>query len=308
MLATLAAILLLTQGTTSPYPVKPSETDPAIKQFDDPHLIYFNAAAKPRNQLFVFLPGTNGKPGGTNLLCQTAADLGYHTIALAYPTDMSATAVRNDPDPKAFENFRLEIIEGRDVSPAITVDRTNCIENRLIKLLQYLAKDQPGKGWDRYLTANGELNWSQIAFSGQSQGGGHAVLIAFRHRVARAICTGGPKDFDRVRNEPAAWYHDPATPISLIFTFNHELDEQGCDIEEQYQICKKMGLYEIGPPVSVDKNSPPYKSRILTTNFLGSPTDSVRAHTSVSGDRGTPKDTDGKPIFRKVWEWMMTAG
>ncbi len=292
---------------TSPYSIRPSDTDSAIATFNDPHLVYFNAKAKPRNELLIFLPGTNGKPGGTNLFCQTAADLGYHTLALAYPTDVPAAAMRFNKDPKGFENFRLELIEGRDLSERISVDRTNSIENRLIKLLQYLNVSEPKGNWSQYLSS-GKLIWSKIAVSGHSQGGGHAGLIATKHRVARAIMTGAPKDYDRVRKAPAAWYGKSATPVSGLFTFNHELDQQGCDYEEQLQICKAMGLYALAGPVSVDKTKAPYKnSRILTTNFEGSPTISTRAHSTVIGDRGTPKDKEGKPVFKSVWEYMMTA-
>lgn len=295
-------------GRPSPYPVTPSVTEAAIKAFNAPHLVYFNPNVKPRNELLVFLPGTNGKPGGTNLFCQTAADLGYHTVALSYPTDIPATAVRESTDPEAFEKFRLEIIEGRDLSPRVSVNRTNSIENRLIKLLQHLDKSDPHGRWGQYLTASGALHWPGIAVSGHSQGGGHAALIATKHRVARAIMTGAPKDFDRVRNRPAAWYGHAATPVSGFFTFNHERDRQGCDFAEQLLICKAMGLDKLGGAVQVDTVPPPFRgSRILTTNFAGSPTESTRAHSSVIGDRGCPKDRDGKPIFRPVWEWMMTA-
>lgn len=306
-LVVLAAVLVGQGGQSSPYPIKPSETDKAITQFDDPHLVYFNKSAKPRQELLIFLPGTNGKPGGTNLFCQTAADVGYHTLALAYPTDIPATRVRNEKEPDAFEKFRLEIIEGRDVSPFVSVDRVNSIENRLIRLLEHLAKAEPAGKWEEFLV-DGKLNWPKIAVAGHSQGGGHAGLIAVKHRVARAIMTGAPKDFDRARNAPAAWYKKPATSISGFFTFNHELDRQGCDYEEQLLICKAMGLFKLGGPVSVDKEKAPFKnSRILTTNFEGSPTESTQAHSTVIGDRITPKDKDGKPMFRAVWEYMMTA-
>ncbi len=77
----------LVQETVTPIEVLPSETDPAIKAFNFPHLVYLNPTAKKRNKLVIFLPGTNGKPGGTDAFCQTAADLGYDVLALAYPTD-----------------------------------------------------------------------------------------------------------------------------------------------------------------------------------------------------------------------------
>lgn len=306
MVCTLAA-LMISADKVSPYPIKPSATDSAITEFDDPHLVYFRKEAKPRNQLLIFLPGTNGKPGNTDLFCQTAADLGYHTLAIAYPTSIAATIARNDRDPDAFEKFRLEIIEGRDLSPYVSVDRTNSIENRLIRLLQHLAKDEPEGKWEQFL-ADGKLNWPKIAVTGGSQGGGHAGLIAVKHRVARAIMLGAPKDYDRARNAPAAWYKTPATPIAGFFAFNHELDKQGCDYGEQIEILRAMGLGKLGGPVSVDKVKRPFgNSRMLFTNFEGSPTESVRAHASVIGDGIVPKDKDGKPVFRPVWEYMMTA-
>jgi hypothetical protein len=308
----LIAILALAGGNspvqeTSPTPVKPSDTDKAITAFDGPHLVYFNRKATPRNELLIFLPGTGGKPGNTDLFCQTAADLGYHVLAMAYPTDIPATAVRNQKDPNAFLNFRLEIIEGKDLSSFVSVDRTNSIEHRLIKALEHLAKKESEGGWSQYL-AGGQPNWPKIAVSGHSQGGGHAALIAVRHRVARAISTGGPKDFDRNLGKPAAWYTKPATPVSGFFTFNHELDKQGCDYAEQLLVCKAMGLDALGGPVSVDKEAPPFKgSRILTTNFEGSPTESPRAHSTVISDGLTPKGKDGLPVFKPVWVYMLTA-
>lgn len=307
LLAALASLVVIGQGLPAPYKVNPSTTDKAITQFNDPHLVFDMDQTKTRNELLIFLPGTNGKPGGTNLFCQTAAYLGYHTVALAYPTDIPATRVRNEKDPDAFEKFRLEIIEGRDLSPFVSVDRVNSIENRLIRLLEYLDKKLPDQGWGQFLSG-GKLKWEKIAVSGHSQGGGHAGLIAVKHRVARAIMTGAPKDFDRARNAPAAWYKKPATPVSGFFTFNHELDRQGCNYEEQLEICKAMGLTALGGPVRVDKEKAPFKnSRILMTNFEGSPTESVQAHSTVIGDRISAKDKDGKPVFRVVWEYMMTA-
>ena len=168
-LALVLAIASALQQGASPSALKPSDTDKTITQFDDPHLVYFNRSATPRNELLIFLPGTNGKPGGTGLFCQTAADLGYHVLALAYPTSVAATAVRNEQDPKAFENFRLEIIEGRDLSTFVSVDRTNSIENRLLKALQHLAKTEPTRGWSQFLTAKGEIEWPKVAVSGHSQ-------------------------------------------------------------------------------------------------------------------------------------------
>jgi hypothetical protein len=307
MICALAATLLL---SVTRFTVRPSDTDPAIQEFDAPHAIYVDPAATSRNQLLLFLPGTNGKTEGTNAFCSTAAEVGYQVIKLMYPDDVAAMKVNFDPDPDAFLNFRLEVIEGVPLSQAVFVNRPNSIENRLIKLLQYLAVKQPEGHWSNYLTPDGRHpDWSHIAVSGLSQGAGHAALIATRHRVARAVLFGGPKDYSRSAMKPAPWYANPLTPQNLTFTFNHARDVLGCNFKEQLEICHAMGLDQLGQPVDVDHASPPFdNSHVLYTDYPVNPMTPVRAHTSVVGDGATPRDVDGVPLFRPVWVYMLTAG
>ncbi|MBL8060173.1 MAG: hypothetical protein JNK63_05605 [Chthonomonas sp.] len=287
--------------------ILPQDTDRAITEFQSNHSVFIDNVAKPRGELLVFLPGTNGKTNNTDNFCKTAASLGYQVINLMYPDDVPATKVRSDKDRKAFENFRLEIITGEDLSKAISVNRSNSIEHRLIKLLQHLDKSYPSERWGAFLTSKSELNWPQIAVSGLSQGAGHAGLIATRRRVARAILFGGPKDYDRAVDKPAGWIGKTATPTDLIFTFNHEQDLQGCDLSEQLEICRAMGLEEHGKAVDVDKVVLPFKgSRILTTDFPGTKVPSVQAHGSVVGDGSKAKLPNGKSLFEPVWVYMLT--
>lgn len=311
MLALLAAVVAVAQPGfvgLERRSVLPSDTDPAIDTFDSPHSVFVDPAAKQRNQLLVFLPGTNGRTSGVNSFCETAAEQGYQVINLMYPDTIPAAILGRSPDPDAFLNFRLEIIEGGDLSEAIQVDRANSIENRLIKLIEYLDHKWPAEHWGQYLTPDEQPNWPSIAVSGLSQGAGHAALIAVRHHVARAVLFGGPKDFDRATNEPAAWYKPPETPLNLIFTFNHEQDRQGCNFEQQMENCRALGLDKLGDPVSVDSSSPPFNnSHILTTNYPGTPVPSIRAHTSVVADGSSPKGDDGKRLFEPVWIYMLTA-
>ncbi|MFI5387714.1 MAG: BPSS1187 family protein [Fimbriimonadales bacterium] len=287
--------------------VRPSETDPAINTFDSPHSIFVDPDAKSRDELLVFLPGTNGKTRNTDSFCDTAAERGYMVINLMYPDSIPAAIVAKSKDRDDFLDFRLTVIEGKNLSKFVQVDRANSIENRLIKLLQYLDKKRPREHWDRYLTSDRELNWPKIAVSGLSQGAGHAALIATRHKVARAVLFGGPKDFDKATNQPAAWYKTPETPLRLIFTFNHEQDRQGCNFKQQMENCKAMGLDKLGKAVDVDSADPPFKnSHILSTNYPGTPIPSIQAHTSVVGDGSSPKTKDGGRLFKPVWIYMLT--
>jgi dienelactone hydrolase len=290
--------------------VLPSKTDPQIDTFDSVHTVYRNPAANSRRQLLVFLPGTFGQTRGTRQFCTTAADLGYDVVSLMYPDDLSASFCGMDEDPEAFAKFRLGIIEGGEKSPRIKVSRANSIENRLIKLLLYLKTNRPGEAWGQYLEAKEEkkepeLRWESIAFAGQSQGGGHAALLACRHKVARVLMFSSPKDWSRRYARPAAWYTPSATPPSRCFAFVHEQDKQGCSYPQQLEILKAMHLT---PPQSVDKSKPPFaKSHVLTTNFPGTPVTSRVAHNSEVSDAGTPKETDGTPKFKSVWIYMLTA-
>jgi len=323
MFAIAAALALSTMTSAGlvRFTVLPSLTDPEIKTFDSVHTIFFDPGATRRNQLVLFLPGTNGRTGNVDGFCGTAASLGFHVVNLMYPDGVPATVARNDKDPNAFLNFRLEIIEGGDKSPYVEVSRADSIENRLIKLLRYLVKERPAEDWGQFLTVSAgsptvmelassgprplEPDWSKFVVSGGSQGAGHSALIAIRHKVARAVLFGGPKDFDRARNAPAAWYTKPATPVDRFYTFNHKQDKQGCDYSEQVEICKTIG---IAPEADVDRDTRPYHgAHALFTNFPGTPLESVPAHVSVIGDGGSPKLADGTYRFRPVWEYMLTG-
>lgn len=318
--ATLGVLLfVLTLLTTTTFAqtvvtsVIPSATDPKIDTFDSPHTLYRNAAVKSRHELLVFLPGTNGKTRGTKLFCTIAAAQGYHVISLMYPDDISATVCRNDVDRDAFTKFRLEVIEGGNQSPHIVVDRSNSIENRLVKLLLYQKANHPEEEWGQFLTAAEKETdkpfWEKIAFAGQSQGGGHAALIARRHKVARVLLFSSPKDWSRRYDKPASWYKPSQTPVSRYFAFVHEQDKQGCSYVQQLGILKVMEMTTLGEPVSVDKVKPPYaNSRILTTNFPGKPVTSTVAHTSEVSDGNTPENAAGEPLFKPVWLYMLTSG
>lgn len=288
--------------------VLPSATDSEINTFDTVHGVYFNSSAKSKNKLVVFIPGTNGNGMGAKLFSQVAANEGFHIISLSYPSSVAATICKPQNDENCFENFRLEIIEGKDLSSLIEVNRANGIENRLQKLLIYLKKNFASENWGQYLTEKGEINWEKLILSGQSQGGGHAPLMAKFHKVSRVIMFSSPKDYDTKHSKPAKWYSEGKTPLKNYFAFNHKQDKQGCDYTEQLEILKTLGLYQFGEPVDVDKTAPPFNnSRILITDYPGTPLTSSEAHTSLMGDGRTPIDKDGVPYFKPVWIYMLEA-
>src|ERR1043165_8701081 len=99
-------------------PVVPKETDTEINTFTEGrniHVVYFDSSAKKRNELYVFLPGTNGNGFGAAEANKTAAGLGYHVISLQYPDDAALAMYRNSNDPQVYSKGREEIITGNDV-------------------------------------------------------------------------------------------------------------------------------------------------------------------------------------------------
>ncbi|HTZ20837.1 MAG TPA: hypothetical protein VMC06_08140 [Opitutaceae bacterium] len=292
--------------TGSGIAIVPSDTDPQIKSFDSPHFVYIErdivVAHQPnlppdRHELLLWLTGTNGQGQGPVAFCELAARLGYRVVVLMYPDDIAATACKGDRDPGAFEAFRLAIIED-GATKHITVSRTDSIENRLVKLLQYLKVNRADEHWEQFLDPEGGIKWSTVAVAGQSQGGGHAALIGIKHRVVRVICTGAPKDYSAALNRPAAWYGETsATPKRCFFSFNHQQDgKNGCTFEQQMKNVQALQLDEFGPPVDVDQEPYPYRgARILTTNCPAQ-----NPHTAVIA-------TPNAARFQKVWLYMLTA-
>lgn len=288
--------------------VLPSATDATINSFDTAHGVYFNPSVKSKNKLVVFIPGTNGSGLGGKLFSQAAANEGFHVVSLSYPTSVAATVCHSQKDENCFENFRREIIEGKDLSSLIEVNKSNSIENRLQKLLAHLKKNFANENWGQYLNKNDEINWELLILSGQSQGGGHAPLMAKLHKVSRVIMFSAPKDWDRTNNKPAKWYGEGKTPLKNYFAFNHIQDKQGCDYDQQLENLKSLGLFAFGEAVDVDKTAPPFKnSRILITDYPNKPVTSMEAHTSLMGDARTPLDANGVPRFKPVWIYMLTA-
>ena len=309
--------------------ILPSVTDPAIKTFDSPHAIYINRKIivqnepelpRDRHELLLWLTGTGGKAQGAAVgFCGLAADLGYHVISLMYPDELAATACANDSDPKSFETFRLAIIQGGHATcqngrKEMTIAQPESIENRLAKLLLHLKTIRPLEHWEQFLNADGAIKWERIAVAGQSQGGGHAALIGIKHRVARVICTGAPKDYSKRLNAPAAWYLLPsATPKDRFFTFNHRQDPVGCTPAELLENLKSLGLDTFGPLVDAAVENPPYHhTREFTTSYpvvtetaekatadgKNSPW-AATAHTSVIATKNAAR-------WNQVWTYLLT--
>ncbi len=285
----------------------PSSTDANINTYNDNHYVYFKRDVTPNNKLCVFLPGSGAKPENYKLFVQKAAKMGYHSVGLMYPNPTGIYnngACETSPDADCFYKLRLETLKGTDVSSLISVNFSNSIINRLSKLLLTLNAKYPSDNWGQYLQTNGELNWTKIVFAGHSQGAGHSVFITKFYPIIKAIMLSN-KDFNTTTNLPANWYTLPnVQAINNVYGFTHSNDE----FADQQIVWNNLQLSSFGAIVNIDNAVIPFSmTHRLTTNATPAQLwgTVIGAHSSVAADAYTPKDISGKPIFDKVWEYLL---
>jgi pimeloyl-ACP methyl ester carboxylesterase len=285
------------------FAVHPQDTDPDIRRFNHPHRIFLDAAATPRGQLLVFLPGTGATTADQDEFGRTAAGLGYHVAYLMYPNDVAAAVCQDDEDEGSFEKFRREIIAGGEFDARVKVNRADSIENRLLRLITWLAANRAAEGWRQFLADDG-VAWSKVVLAGHSQGGGHAQLLAKDHAVARVVVLGSPKDYSFRHGRPAAWYGGGATPATRMFAFVHEQDTQAITYEQQLENLRASGLTTVA---DTDGLVPPYEhAHVLTTNQPGAAINSALAHLGLVFDFMLPRGPDGRLPYEPVWIYMLT--
>lgn len=291
--------------------VLPEETDARIDTDLEPHYVVHNPSVAPRNQLFLFLPGTGAVPRFYQEMSNLAADLGYHVVNLNYPNSQAVgtlcAGLNSDLD--CYGKVRLEVIDGTDRTPLVNVSRANSIENRLIRLLLYLRSRSPGDGWGQYLSADNSLNWTVFVIGGHSQGGGHAGLLGRYHRVSRVIMLAA-MDFNTRANALANWIALPATtpnatPADRFFGFAHQRDEMINYTILSTRAWPAYGMNLSGGIVNVDQTPPPYNNSHSLNSNLEIPGDFF--HGAIVADPRLVRQPDGVPVYRPVWEYLLAA-
>lgn len=272
------------------YRVTPSDTDPAIKRFNEPHYIVFDSTRGPSADVLVFMTGTGGNPDNVSDFLRVAAGQGYRVIALAYNDAPAVVGVcPRDPDPGCSAKVRQKRIFGDDVTGLIDDSRAESIVNRLVKLLMKLDRDHPSEGWGQYLVGD-TPRWERIAVSGHSQGAGMAAYIAQRNRVARVILFSSPWDYYGRNQQIAPWVLDGprATPSEFWFGAYHEKENTASLIRREYEALRIPGdhvrVFKLEPPRLVGPN--PY-------------------HVSMVGNRVTPRDAQGAPAYAEEWKFLV---
>lgn len=287
--------------------VAPQATDPAISTNLNNHYVSFNSSAPGKGQLFVFLPGTGGVAFNYLEINNTAADLGFHAVNLTYPNDDAVNTLCGgaNSDLNCYGNIRMETVDGIDRSPLVNVNRSNSIENRLIKLLIYLRNTYPALGWQQFLTADSQIDWSKIVIAGHSQGGGHAGIIGRYHGVSRVLMFAAT-DFNALSNAPANWIAVPdstpnATGPTRFWGFGHQQDELVNFTLMSTRIWPAYGMPQFGAIQNVDNTSPPYAN----SHSLTSSRTCDNYHGCIAADIRLVL-VNGIPVYKPVWEYMLS--
>jgi len=295
---TAIAVSTVKANAAEPLRILPSDTDPRIRGFNLPHSCWL-PSGPDRHELLLFLPGTGGRPKEHFRFAETAARFGYHVISLMYPDNMAAQKkCGKSSDPDAHLKFRLAIIRGGDALPHRRIAPYDSIESRLERLLTHLTRLKPDDGWKEFLNGRGGIHWDKIAVSGMSQGGGHAIIIAKYHHVARVLTFGSPKDYNfRLRRPPNGFDSRTATPLERYFTFNHLQDNgHGCTHAQQMETLRQMGLVMLGV-ADADTTGPDFgHAHVLISN----------ANPKSGGFHGFPLFS-GRAVCPVVWKYMLTA-
>ncbi|MCU0431013.1 MAG: T9SS type A sorting domain-containing protein [Cytophagaceae bacterium] len=283
--------------------IKPSDTDASISTFTaDSHCVYLNTQIASRGILLVHLPGSYGIPERSSLFGILAANLGFHSIGLMYPNIPTvATYCGTSSNATCFDEVRKEIVEGYDYSPLLQIQSQEGILHRVRKLVAYLHSQYPSEGWDQYLNTQGELTFSSIIFSGHSQGGGHAAMLAKLYPLHKAICFSSPKDVSAYYLRAPSWLSEGVwqTSPDKILGFNHTGDSH----PEQLIIWDSLNKAQPLQTTSVDGQSSPFGgSLFLETSYAVTSGDE---HASTIQDNKTPK-VNNVPVFEEVWEYLLT--
>jgi pimeloyl-ACP methyl ester carboxylesterase len=198
---------------------------------------------------------------------------------------------------------RLEIIDGRRRTDLLRLPPADCILNRLVRLLEWLARKRPDEGWGAFLREDA-VRWEQVAVAGHSQGGGHAALMGKQFPLARVVMLGAPADAVGPADEPAPWLNRGGpTPPERYFGFAHGRDP---GIERILAAWNRLDMNRFGPVVNVDGEAYPYHgSHCLITDLEAR---GGRYHGSVAVDRVIPRYRDGTPAYREVWRYLFALG
>ncbi|MBL4636704.1 MAG: hypothetical protein JKY56_22835 [Kofleriaceae bacterium] len=222
---------------------------------DKKHLVLI-PTTPTRDTLWVHFGGSGGQPTNTENIGSAAMSSGYRYISLAYPNEPSIGSRCSCPDgPRPADCpglVRHQVIYGSDISPYFNMIASESIENRLMALLRTLDESRPTEGWGDFLLPNGGPDWTKMALSGFSQGGGMAGFIARDHLVQRVLYFSKASDGAiRALVDPAT-YQACTTHSECAFGICCTASDVECDTPPEDAYCLESTA---GPVASQGKDT-----------------------------------------------------
>jgi hypothetical protein len=311
--------------------IAPIVTDPMILDTNPTrgnNLVWLAAPERRVGKLLVFLPlgGGNNIPTEFEEFGSEAGRLGYHTIVLAYrneapvafppPAGCGNGVEASTAPPDCAINARLEILNGKEQSTVVNVDRAGSIENRLNKVLVHLAREFPGEGWSQFFTAGAEPvpKWSDTVIAGGSFGAGQAAILAAQYAVHRAALITGWADAKH------GWVTLGATRPDRYRTLIHARDQffartcfayLGLELAADCPLADFPVLPVAPANAALVENRPvPFTTRQLVFNLdpTNQPPIAEPAHPAALRDGYLPRDADGTPALKLVHAWRSVLG
>lgn len=251
---------------------------------------------KPKGQLVIWLMGHN------QALFERIADYGLHGIQPHYANRwFGLIDAQHRDDGTSLGKIRLEAATGEDCSPLVRIPKPDGMQERSLRFVQWLAKENPAGGWGQFLSDGGDdLRWDKVIMAGISHGSTTAARFAKHCRVARVVMLSGPRD------QYESWQSLPsATPENCYFGFTHVLDA-GWTADHYCRSWQLLGLAKFGPLVDVDKVPPPFGNsrRLITSAEVGN--NANRAHSSSAPGGAAVKNDKGEYVHEAVWRYLFT--
>ena len=279
--------------------------DPKITDYKGPCYAHLEEVYH-RDELVLLLPGKGYQPTFYDQFIIQAGKLGYHGLALKYVDD-AALEIQgpcgSNPLSNCFVDARTEYITGSDVSPVVAVNRTNSIEHRLIKSLQYLNKVFPGNGWNKFWSGDSTILWEKIRLVGHEEGAGYAATIAQSHSLARVVLMGWA-DWDNNANAVPGWLgNNSATPAADWYGFAHTQDEV-MPFSRQQSTWAALGFDTFGAVVNVDAAAHPYNNSHMLSTSLTPALGSNAFNDAVIVSSYVPS-SNNEPVLLTAWSYLL---
>ncbi len=283
------------------HPAKPTDTDPNIRTSTLGNPTQFGylpeSAAKRKDRLFIYIPGTWATPASYHDVCRYAAYNGYYSFCVAYSNLLPVESYQgSNPNDSTVKNILDEYLTGNNVSSKVTVSRANSFENRIIKMILYMDAQFPSENWRRFLNADTTLQWNKLSVAGHSQGSDHAMYMGKARSLFRVGYMGGPGSFKLPNGQYPSFMLAPGlTPDIREYGFNHTADpvRVWSEVQNVWAALSVPGL-----PEDVDDMMVNGAHRLTSSLAIGD------THSGTIQDGPTPRDGNGVPLYAPLWQYM----